>query len=153
MPLLCARLLTIAAERFAYGVVSRLPRIYRAGAIVYGSYSLPAGTVISMSNADVSHDEVIFSDSRTFNPDRWLNDAHAPDGRPLARYLVTFGKGPRACLGMHLAEAELYIGLANFFRRVDAKLYETTARDVSMQRDVLVARAPKDSQGIRVQIV
>ena len=78
-----------------------------------------------MDSYAVAHDESIFPSSHTFNPSRWLNNPVAPDGKQLSRYMVTFGKGARNCVGMHLAYAEIYIGLASLFRRFDFELYET----------------------------
>ena len=60
-----------------------------------------------MLQYSVSHDEKIFPDSYTYNPERWLNGATAPDGKPLSHYMVAFGRGTRQCLGMQLALAEM----------------------------------------------
>lgn len=54
----------------------------------------------SMTIPDVSHDEEIFPSSREFIPERWLNDPKTPDGLPLDRFLVSFGRGTRSCLGI-----------------------------------------------------
>ena len=50
-----------------------------------------------MSIPDLSHDEAIFPDSHAFDPERWLA---APQNPPLERYMVSFGRGTRACLGI-----------------------------------------------------
>ena len=66
-----------------------------------------------MDNYDVSHDEAIFPNSHKFIPERWLDDPKAPDGKPLSRYNVSFGKGSRNCVGMQLAYAELYVAFVS----------------------------------------
>jgi hypothetical protein len=53
---------------------------------------------------------------------------------------------------MHLAYAEMYICLANLFRRCEVKLYETMERDVKMHSEQFLALPHPDSKGIRVLI-
>jgi cytochrome P450 len=48
-----------------------------------------------MSAIFVHNSEEIFKDALKFNPDRWLQ----VDSRDLEKWLVSFSKGPRACLG------------------------------------------------------
>ncbi len=43
-------------------------------------------------------DSNIFPDPETFDPDRWLRAAK--DGFRLDRYLVSFSKGSRMCVGI-----------------------------------------------------
>ncbi|KAA8632656.1 hypothetical protein SMACR_05258 [Sordaria macrospora] len=71
---------------------------------------LPPGTEISMTSYQISANEEIFPDARSFRPERWL------ENKELDRYLTSFGAGPRACLGMQLAYAEMYLALAKMWR-------------------------------------
>jgi cytochrome P450 len=43
-------------------------------------------------------DPNIFPDPETFDPDRWTRAA--ADGENLEKFLVSFGKGTRNCVGM-----------------------------------------------------
>jgi cytochrome P450 len=64
----------------------------------------------------MNYNEEVFPQSRVFNPDRWL----ITDPVALKRSENTsapFSKGARACLGMGLATAEIYIVLAAVVRR------------------------------------
>ena len=61
---------------------------------------IPARTCLSMSIPDMSHDEEIFPQSRDFVPERWLDDPKTSDGIPLDRFMVSFGRGTRSCLGI-----------------------------------------------------
>ena len=74
------------------------------------------------------------------------------DKKRLSRYLVSFGRGTRQCIGMNLAYAEMYILLANLFRCCDMEIFETSERDVKFDRDHLVPAAHPKSQGLRVFI-
>lgn len=141
------------ALRLSYGTSQRMPRAYPDGTLEYKDWTIPKGTMVSMDNYAVSHDEAIFPHSHKFVPERWLNDPVAPDGKRLQRYMVSFGKGTRSCTGMQLGYAELYIGLANFFRRVEGvKLYDTDLRDVELARDRFAPKMYKGSQGVRATI-
>ena len=54
-----------------------------------------------MTNADALLNDDYFVDAMAFKPERWLGDfPRAPDGEPLEKYFVVFGKGPRSCLGI-----------------------------------------------------
>lgn len=85
--------------RFAHGLSGRNPRVLK-DTLVYDKWILPEGTPISMTPGDVHFDEAIYSQPREFRPERWLGNPKAPDGSPLERYFVGFGKGPRSCIGI-----------------------------------------------------
>ena len=53
-----------------------------------------------MTIPELSHDESIFPKSHEFIPERWLNDPKTSDGVPLDRFMVSFGRGTRSCLGI-----------------------------------------------------
>lgn len=87
------------AVRMGYGLSARNPRTHDKP-IQYKQWTIPAGTCLSMSIPDVSHDEDIFPQSREFIPERWLDDAKTSDGTPLDRFMVSFGRGTRSCMGI-----------------------------------------------------
>nr|QCI34352.1 hypothetical protein [Zymoseptoria tritici] len=84
--------------RLSFGAVGRLPRVATHDALRYGSYSIPPGTPISQSAFFVHTDPTVFPNPHTFSPERWTQERH--DGVPLTRYLVSFTKGSRQCLGI-----------------------------------------------------
>ncbi|KAL0948853.1 hypothetical protein HGRIS_008974 [Hohenbuehelia grisea] len=61
------------------------------GALCCGRY-FPPGTEMSVPAWTIQHDESIWGDPENFRPERWLESGD------LRRYLLTFGKGPRACV-------------------------------------------------------
>ena len=143
--------------RLSYGVSERRQRAYDGGTLLYRDgkqeWAIPPGTFVSMDNYDVSHDERIFPDSSSYIPERWLGNPKAPDGKLLNRYMVAFGKGARSCVGMQLAYAQLYVGLANLFRAEisqNAELYESSRADLEMAMCRFVPRPRPGSQGVRV---
>lgn len=52
-------------------------------------------------------------DATSFLPSRWLNDEVSDEAK---RVFHPFGAGSRMCLGMHLANMELRLATAEFFR-------------------------------------
>jgi cytochrome P450 len=71
---------------------------------------------------------------------------------PLTRFLVSFTKGSRSCLGQNLAWAELYITLAAIVRRCELSLFETELADVGFVRDMLVPHPRSGSKRLRVLV-
>ncbi|KAK4067258.1 uncharacterized protein Triagg1_7701 [Trichoderma aggressivum f. europaeum] len=129
--------------RLSYGVVGRLQRIWPSEDMTFHHWTVPAGTPVSMTSYDVHHDEVIFPESHQFHPERWASDPG------LDKYLVSFGKGSRHCVGINLAMAELYITLAALFRSFGSEkvrwpgdmgqliLFESDDTDIKMIGEVL----------------
>ncbi|KJZ72359.1 hypothetical protein HIM_08285 [Hirsutella minnesotensis 3608] len=112
------------ALRLACGQMTRSPRISKKP-ITYATHVLSPGTHISLDTWHMHHNEVLYPDSFSFTPERWLDDPRAPapyHSRPLKRYMVAFGKGTRRCIGENLGRAEITIALASLFRRFDWEL-------------------------------
>ena len=142
--------------RLGYGVAQRLPRISKHKAIQYDTYSIPPGTPFSMSSY-IQHTSSVFNDCFTFNPDRWLTTAKvasAPgrEEKSLDHFLVPFSRGTRSCFGQNLAWAQLYIGLATLFRRVDLDLFQTAPEAVSISREYFVPLPSSETKGVRVTV-
>jgi cytochrome P450 len=97
-------------------------------------------------------DPSIFPSPDTFNPSRWLDSPKAPSGRPLSKYLVVFGRGPRMCLGMNFAMTEIFLAIAGVFRRVgdDLVLWEMERDSVDMASGYFVPMPKEGTKGVRV---
>ncbi|KAI9644280.1 hypothetical protein NHQ30_007636 [Ciborinia camelliae] len=136
--------------RLSYGVSSRLARIAPNENLRYGKWEIPARTPIGMSTMLQHHNETIFPSSHQFIPERWI----LSDGtinHALERYLVTFSKGTRTCIGQLLAKAEIHLALAVIISRFNIQLYDTEFdRDVKVKRDYFLPQPGSDSRGVRV---
>lgn len=81
------------------GVMSRQMRVSPEVPIIYNdkrkgkTYSVPPGTVYSMSPVDVHMNPDYHEDPYEFRPERWLENPS------LGKYFLGFGKGSRNCLG------------------------------------------------------
>lgn len=154
--------------RLGNGTTTRLQRIAPDETLIYTDpntgkvWDIPPGTPVSLTSLHIHHDETIFADPESFHPERWIEN---PD---LDRYLLTFSKGSRQCLGIHLAYAEMYIVLARVFRLYGRKeegpsmgpsdklgnleLFETELRDTVCVADLVVPAVWEGSQGIRLKV-
>lgn len=98
----------------------------------------PLQTTVSSAIGLITHDPALFSEPNSFVPERWLGD----DSKDLEKWFLVFSRGSRGCLGQKLvswmflivfhsltvhsvAYLELYVVLANLFRRFNMSLYKT----------------------------
>ena len=134
--------------RKAIGFSHHFIRVAPDAAIQYGAYTLPPGTAISMSTIVMHSQPEIFPKPDAFIPERWLegNDGGNKADRKL---LLTFGKGPRMCLGQNLALAEITTVLA---RRFDLELFGTGLVDVDVKHDSLLPMPWVGSKGVRFKV-
>jgi cytochrome P450 len=97
----------IETIRLSYGVATRLARVAPDQTLHYSgtfkdkpvNYAIPPKTAIGMTSVIMHADERIFPQADEFIPDRWLKK----DGTrrtELERYLLSFSKGTRQCVGM-----------------------------------------------------
>ncbi|TQN71801.1 N-acetyltryptophan 6-hydroxylase ivoC [Colletotrichum shisoi] len=154
-----------------FGTSSRLARVCPDETLSYHdkergrTLRLPPGTVIGMSTYKTQTDPTIYHDPFGFHPERWIED-----GERLEKYLTVFCGGTRVCLGMALAQAELYLMLAKLFRRWGGggvvggsakgdgrpsdvgvlRIFDTTVRDCEMAADYFIPIPYKNSKGIRI---
>ncbi|KIY72727.1 cytochrome P450 [Cylindrobasidium torrendii FP15055 ss-10] len=119
--------------RMSHGVLSPLPRIVNQDMVI-GGHAVPAGTVVSSGSSFVHYDGDTFENPKSFKPERWMSEGASQ----LESSLVPFGRGPRQCIGMNLAWAELYIIFGNLFRRLDFELYDTSMEDFGKIKDYFV---------------
>jgi cytochrome P450 len=79
-----------------------------------GGVTIPAGTVVLVSQYLLHRDRRFFPDPLEFRPERWLDGSQA--GRPKLAYFP-FGAGPRSCIGQGLALVEGPLVLATLAAR------------------------------------
>lgn len=97
--------------RLIYGSPGRLSRIATDQDLYFShtltaksgkkqvEYIIPKGYAIGMSAFITHMDEAIFPSPKAFDPERWMGRKGEVD-RTLERYLLTFSRGSRNCVGM-----------------------------------------------------
>jgi cytochrome P450 len=122
--------------------------------------SIPAGTAMGMTAALLNRSPSIYApDPDVFRPQRYIDDPS------LQKYLFSFGKGGRQCIGINLAWEEMKVFVAGVFRKYDLydgtrvgkqgptlELYETGRKDVAMYADFVTPGFVPGSKGMRVRI-
>jgi cytochrome P450 len=134
--------------RLSYGATSRLPRVSPKTSLQYKDWMIPAGTPVGMTSIILHENPCIFPNPKKFDPDRWIGNG----AERLDRYLVNFSRGTRSCLGIYLAQAEIYLTLAAVFRRFDFELFQTDRSDVDVAHDFFNPSPKLDSKGLRVLV-
>jgi cytochrome P450 len=135
--------------RMSYGVSSRLARVSPDSTLVFKEWEIPPWTPVSMTSVLMHENPKYFPEPSVFRPERWLE---GNSEKRLEKYLVPFSKGTRACAGMNLAYAEIYLTLAAMFGQFEMELYETTREDVDVVHDFFNPSARLDSKGVRVLV-
>ncbi|KAJ5784893.1 uncharacterized protein N7503_010105 [Penicillium pulvis] len=133
------------------GAIGRLPRCVPTGTgLIYEQWVIPPKVMISQCNLFIHMNADLFPDPHSFDPERWIRSQE--NGDRLENMLVAFSKGPRQCLGINLATAELYLIVATLVRRFDMDLYKTTFEDIETYRDYQVGFPKEKSPGLRAII-
>ncbi|KAE8417828.1 cytochrome P450 [Aspergillus pseudocaelatus] len=118
------------AMRVHPGVGLLLERIVpRDGLTLSGGRFVPEGTIVGMNPWVVNRDSTVFgSEPDSFKPERWLPAEGEDDEAYQTRFSkmkstdLTFGAGPRACLGRHISQSESYKFVATLFTNFDVEL-------------------------------
>lgn len=159
------------AIRISHGLVSRLPRLIPQSSnekLKYKEWVIPKGVAFSMSSYYVTTDPNIFPDPHSFRPERWLMPANGDKesgqqkfifNTAMNKYLTTFSKGSRGCIGIGLAYVELYVTLATLAidvlgpeSEVGMELYDVDYdRDIKVRHDCLTGFPSLDSKGVRLR--
>ncbi|KAJ3577087.1 hypothetical protein NPX13_g3484 [Xylaria arbuscula] len=169
--------ITQEAHRLTFGLTGRNARVCPDETLSYKDknrgkeYTFPPGTSLSISTLVIHTDESLFPSPWTFDPDRWLSPTHVLDAtgvnpneehvdkhdetpQPIARRrrsMLSFMRGPRICIGRHLANAEIAV-LLGVMARWDLELFETDEDDVTFKHDYHVMCPKLGSKGVRVRV-
>ncbi|MCJ1329047.1 hypothetical protein MMC10_005724 [Thelotrema lepadinum] len=139
--------------RVTHGVAHRLGRRFRDKPLTYktGSktFTIPPNTTLSMTAVLIHENPSLFPDPMGFKPERWLGE----EGKKLQHYLVAFSRGSRGCVGINLAWAEMYMGLAGVFRSVGFDVGGVVKeRDVDVVRDCVIGAPSRGAKPLVVRV-
>lgn len=81
--------------RLSPGVSTRLARVAPDRDLFYDQWRIPAGTPVGMTVLLMHLNEDVYPQPKTFNPDRWSDEAKRSD-----KTFAPFSRGTRICLGM-----------------------------------------------------
>lgn len=114
-----------------------LERLAPPGGLNICGYDIPEGTVVGMQAYTNHRDENVYPDARVFIPERWADQTPA-----MKLNFLPFSNGPRACVGLNLANMQLRIHLGHIFRRYKVTAPPQTTKE-SMEHVEFFAVRPK----------
>ncbi|KAI3615838.1 cytochrome p450 [Moniliophthora roreri] len=76
----------------------------------YGDYDIPQGSAVISNIWAMTHDERVYADPYTFNPERFF-DANGRLNNDDT--ILAFGFGRRVCVGQHFADATMWLTIAS----------------------------------------
>ena len=109
------------SEAVAYEAMRLLPAVrvftrHPVTDVALAGVTLPAGSMVMISNQHLHRDPTHWPNPDAFDPSRWLNGGVARD--PLGSgYFFPFGRGPRECVGGAFAVAYLQTALLTITAR------------------------------------
>ncbi|EGG25212.1 cytochrome P450 family protein [Cavenderia fasciculata] len=109
----CPYTLAVIKEvmRVAPAAVFGLPRIAKED-VEIGGYTVTKGTQVMMNLHSTHHDKRFYEDPYVFDPNRWLfEDDNNRKANNMA--FLPYGVGPRSCIGQHLSNDFMFIGISN----------------------------------------
>ncbi|KAF2169453.1 hypothetical protein M409DRAFT_65111 [Zasmidium cellare ATCC 36951] len=110
-----------------------LPRYVPREGAVLGGYYFPAGTTVATQAWTLHRNPKVFENPEVFDHKRWLGGLASRE--EVKASWAPYGAGSRICIGMHLADMELRMATAAFFREFrGAKLAASTTPE-SMEVD------------------
>lgn len=82
-----------------------------------GQHVVPAGTTAMVNMWAITHDEGVWSDAKSYKPDRFMTEEVAIMGSDLR--LAPFGAGRRVCPGKAMGLATVHLWLAQLLQNFD----------------------------------
>ncbi|GAW03868.1 benzoate 4-monooxygenase cytochrome p450 [Lentinula edodes] len=99
--------------RLSHGVVTPLGRVVGPEDAMIMDESIPTGTIVGISSVWLKESPSRTVDSMKKESSSAVTEINAD------KYLVSFSRGPRSCIGIHLAWCELYIVFGFLFRKLE----------------------------------
>ncbi|NXJ98893.1 CP1A4 protein, partial [Corythaixoides concolor] len=91
-------------------------------ATALNGYYIPKGTCVFINQWQVNHDEKLWKDPSTFNPERFLNAAGTEINRTESNKVMAFGLGKRRCIGESIGRWEIFLFLTTVLQQLEFSL-------------------------------
>ncbi|KAH7102241.1 cytochrome P450 [Auriculariales sp. MPI-PUGE-AT-0066] len=96
-----------------------LPRVTGPAGFELDGIVVPPGVEVSVPAYSIQRDPRIWGpDAEEYRPERWLDEG----GGAMKKHMLTFGSGPRACIGKNLAYFQMQLALATSLLRYEFTL-------------------------------
>ncbi|KAJ5165086.1 uncharacterized protein N7500_006916 [Penicillium coprophilum] len=136
--------------RLSAVVTTRLPRIAPDEDLHHGEWTIPRGTIVSMTTHSILRSPVIWDEPMKFIPERWMGPPE--EVRELDRYHVPFAKGNSSCMGPRMAYAWLHAVVGTVVRKFELELHETDESNIEIVRDCFNGGTVPGHNKIKVKV-
>ncbi|KAM6058884.1 cytochrome P450 1A4-like [Chlamydotis macqueenii] len=102
-------------------------------ATALNGYYIPKDTCVFINQWQVNHDEKLWKDPATFNPERFLNAAGTEINRTKSEKVMAFGLGKRRCIGETIGRWEIFLFLATMLQQLEFSLRPGEQVDITPQ--------------------
>ncbi|KAM7039875.1 cytochrome P450 1A5-like [Acridotheres tristis] len=86
---------------------------------VLNGYYIPKDCCVFINQWQVNHDEKLWKDPESFNPERFLSADGTRVSKDDGEKVLIFGLGKRRCIGENIARAEVFLFLATLLQQLE----------------------------------
>ncbi|KAM6308906.1 cytochrome P450 1A4-like [Aegotheles albertisi] len=102
-------------------------------ATALNGYYIPKDTCVFVNQWQVNHDEKLWKDPSTFNPERFLNAEGTEINRTESEKVLAFGLGKRRCIGESIGRWEIFLFLTTMLQQLEFSLRPGEKVDITPQ--------------------
>ncbi|XP_051484372.1 cytochrome P450 1A5-like [Apus apus] len=86
---------------------------------VLNGYYIPKDLCVFVNQWQVNHDEKLWKDPQTFNPERFLNAEGTEVNKVAGEKVLVFGLGKRRCIGEPIARWQVFLFLSTLLQQLE----------------------------------
>ncbi|NXY55900.1 CP1A5 protein, partial [Callaeas wilsoni] len=98
---------------------------------VLNGYYIPKGRCVFINQWQVNHDEKLWKDPETFNPERFLSADGTKVNKEDGEKVLIFGLGKRRCIGEAIARWQVFLFLATLLQQLEFSVCEGSKVDMT----------------------
>ncbi|XP_005419849.2 cytochrome P450 1A5-like, partial [Geospiza fortis] len=98
---------------------------------VLNGYFIPKDRCVFVNQWQVNHDEKLWKDPETFNPERFLSADRTKVNKEDGEKVLVFGLGKRRCIGENIARWQVFLFLATLLQQLEFSVCEGGSVDMT----------------------
>ncbi|XP_066491053.1 cytochrome P450 1A5-like [Tiliqua scincoides] len=96
-------------------------------------FYIPKNLCVFVNQWQVNHDEKLWKDPSTFNPERFLAASGTGINRAESEKVLTFGLGKRRCIGENIGKGEVFLFLTTLVQKLEFSVCNGATVDITPQ--------------------
>uniref|UniRef100_A0A7M4FUS4 Cytochrome P450 1A n=2 Tax=Crocodylus porosus TaxID=8502 RepID=A0A7M4FUS4_CROPO len=98
---------------------------------ILNGYYIPKDLCVFINQWQVNHDEKLWKDPSTFNPERFLNAEGTEVNKTDGEKVLVFGLGKRRCIGESIARWEIFLFLTTLLQQLEFNICDGKKVDMT----------------------